>query len=100
MPRYDYECEVCGNRFEARHGFDDPMPLCPNGHAEVHRLIMTVPRVMQGMLADAGAGGKATKEQLQNKWVEETPKLRQKLVEKLGEDTVNRNAPNLNHKYE
>ena len=31
---------------------------------------------------------------------EETPKLREKLVSKLGEETVAKNAPTLGHKYE
>jgi putative FmdB family regulatory protein len=100
MPAYDYHCKVCDVQFEARHGFNDPMPPCPNGHEEVERLITTAPRVMQGVLADAGMGGKASKEQLRAKWAEETPKLRENLVKKLGEDVVNRNAPSLNHSYD
>lgn len=100
MPRYDYRCKVCEEQFEARHGFNDPAPSCPKGHAEVERLITTAPRVMQGMLADAGSGGKASKEQLRDKWAEETPKLREKLVSKLGEEKVNKLAPTLNNSYD
>jgi len=37
---------------------------------------------------------------LQAKWAEETPRLREKLVSKLGEETVNKYAPSLNKKYE
>lgn len=96
MPLYDYKCPQCENQFEARHGFNDPAPPCPVcGHAEVQRLILTAPRVAQGMLANPGDGRSASKEQLQDKWAEETPKLRKKLVDKLGEDTVRKYAPTL-----
>jgi hypothetical protein len=56
--------------------------------------------VLQGINASVSDTGTATKEQLQAKWAEETPKLRKKLVDKLGEDVVNRNAPTLNHTYD
>ncbi len=52
------------------------------------------------MLTLAGDSQSASKEQLEAKWAEETPKLRKKLVDKLGEDVVNRNAPTLNKKYD
>ncbi|RMF78608.1 MAG: zinc ribbon domain-containing protein [Chloroflexi bacterium] len=100
MPRYDYECDECGEIFEARHGFDDPAPPCPNGHSEVHKRITSVPRLLGGIMTDAGHGGTATKEELRSKWAEETPKLRKKLVDKLGEEAVNKYAPSLNHKYD
>jgi putative FmdB family regulatory protein len=29
MPLYDYECESCGESFEARAGVDVPAPPCP-----------------------------------------------------------------------
>jgi len=100
MPLYDYRCESCGKTFEARHGFSDPAPVCPHcGQAQVHRMILSAPTHARGMLTLAGDSSRASKEQLQDKWAEETPKLRKKLVDKLGEDVVNRNAPSLNHKY-
>jgi putative FmdB family regulatory protein len=99
MPLYDYRCPNCDHIFEARHGFNDPAPTCPNcGEASPQRVILTTPLVAKGM--EASAGKNATKEQLRDKWAEETPKLREKLVKKLGEDTVNRNLPNLNTKYD
>ncbi|MBZ0289115.1 MAG: hypothetical protein K8I30_15960, partial [Anaerolineae bacterium] len=71
------------------HGFNDSAPACPNcGHVEVQRVILTAPRVAQGMLAHPGDGRTASREQLQDKWAEETPKLRKKLADKLGEDAV------------
>jgi len=101
MPLYDYRCDPCGQPFEARHGFHDPMPTCPAcGSASVHREIRRAPRQLLGMAAAAGDSRGASKEQLRAKWAEETPKLREKLVSKLGEDFVNRNAPSLNTRYE
>jgi putative FmdB family regulatory protein len=101
MPIYDYRCESCGEAFSAKHGFDDPIPVCPAcGQAQVKRIITSAPAIARGVLTLAGDSRRATKEQLQDKWAEETPKLRKKLVDKLGEDTVNRNAPTLNKTYE
>jgi putative FmdB family regulatory protein len=101
MPLYDYRCESCGQPFQVRHGFDDPTPVCPLcGAAEVKRIITTAPAVARGVLTLAGDSRSATKEQLKDKWAEETPKLRKKLVDKLGEDVVNRNAPTLNATYD
>lgn len=97
MPLYDYKCLACDHHFEARHGFNDAAPPCPEcGHVEVQRLIVTAPTVTKGINAHPGDGRRASKEQLQDKWAEETPKLRRKLVDRLGEDTVNKYAPTLN----
>jgi putative FmdB family regulatory protein len=98
MPLYDYRCTECSHTFEAKHSFNDPAPACPACGSAVQRIITTVPRVAKGMAADLGKN--ATKEQIADKWAEETPKLREKLVSKLGEETVARNAPTLSHKYE
>lgn len=101
MPLYDYRCETCEKQFAVKHGFDDPIPSCPAcGANAAKRLILKAPSVAQGMLADAGDGRRSSKEQLQNKWAEETPKLRKRLVDKLGEETVNKYAPTLNNTYE
>jgi putative FmdB family regulatory protein len=101
MPLYDYKCPNCDARFEARHGFDDPSPACPSCDFEaVQRVILQAPRVAQGMNASVSDTGTATKEQLQAKWAEESPKLHKKLSDKLGEDFVNRNAPSLNQSYD
>ncbi len=99
MPLYDYRC-TNGHSFEARHGFDAPLPVCPECGAEAERIITRVAGMQKGMLADAGSGGKASKEQLQAKWAEETPKLREQLTRKLGEETVNKYASTLNTKYD
>jgi putative FmdB family regulatory protein len=100
MPVYDYKCPECGHRFEARHGFNDTVPPCPAcSFAEAQRVITSAPTVAGGVLTHAGDGHRASKEQLRDKWSEETPRLRKKLVDKLGEDTVRKNAPSLFMKH-
>lgn len=99
MPLYDYKCPECEHRFEARHSFSADAPPCPDcGHVEAKRVITTAPSHARGMLTHAGDGHRASKEQLQDKWREETPKLRKKMVDKLGPDAV-KNLPTLNHDY-
>lgn len=101
MPRYDYRCPECGSVFEARHGFDAPTPACIHcGYSEPKRLITTAPRMHAGLEANAGDSRGASKEQLRDKWAAETPKLRDKLVSKFGEEYVSRNAPSLNSSYD
>ncbi len=99
MPLYDYKCPACDNRFEARHSFSESAPPCPKcGHAEPKRVITTAPTHARGALTHAGDGYRASKEQLQDKWREETPKLRKQLRDKLGDEAVN-NIPTLNYDY-
>jgi putative FmdB family regulatory protein len=39
MPIYEYVCEICGQHFDRRQGFDDPDPeTCPAGHHKLRRL--------------------------------------------------------------
>ncbi|MCB9456625.1 MAG: zinc ribbon domain-containing protein [Anaerolineaceae bacterium] len=101
MPLYDYRCEDCDHEFVARHGFEEAPPPCPNCQsAALKRLIKRAPAQAKGVLTLAGDSSGATKEELRSKWAEETPKLRKKLVDKLGEDFVSRNAPTLNKSFE
>lgn len=93
MPRYDYRCLTCEMTFEAQHGFDDPAPVCPKCGGAVKRVIRSAAPMLRGMLASVSKY--ATKEELRAKWAEETPKLRKKLIDKLGEKTVLENAPTL-----
>ncbi|HRF98694.1 MAG TPA: hypothetical protein PLZ51_25975, partial [Aggregatilineales bacterium] len=65
------------------------------GHVPVTRVITKAPVVAGGIMTHAGDARASSKEQLQNKWAEETPKLRKQLVNKLGEETVRKNAPSL-----
>lgn len=101
MPAYDYKCPHCDHRFVARHGFHDNPPPCPNcGYAQVTPIITQAPTIAGGIMTPAGTSRSSTKEQLRAKWAEETPKLRKKLVDKLGEETVRKNAPTLFNNYD
>lgn len=96
MPLYDYQCDACGNIWEARHGFDADAPACPACASEhTHRVITQAPTVARGALTPAGTSRRQSKEQLKDKWQEETPKLRKQLERKLGKDMVKKNAPHL-----
>jgi putative FmdB family regulatory protein len=100
MPIYDYRCDECGYEFQDVHGFDADQPDCPECESEdVKRVINSAPTIAGGMTTPAGDGKKATKEQLQSKWQEETPKLRKKLRDKLGDDAVD-SLHTLNHDYD
>ncbi|NLF00604.1 MAG: FmdB family transcriptional regulator [Anaerolineales bacterium] len=49
MPLYEYECDVCGVRFERmQHVTDEPIELCPECSGHVHRLIHPVGIVFKG----------------------------------------------------
>jgi putative FmdB family regulatory protein len=49
MPLYEYECKVCGVRFERRqHITDNPVKACPECGGEVHRLIHPVGIIFKG----------------------------------------------------
>jgi putative FmdB family regulatory protein len=40
MPLYDFACARCTHRFEARTGFDEPAPPCPEcGKSDSQRVI-------------------------------------------------------------
>ncbi len=96
MPLYDYQCDDCAHAYEARHSMTADAPPCPNcGSENVGRRITTAPTVARGILAPAGTSKFQSKEALRDKWAEETPKLRKKLEDKLGTDTVRKNAPTL-----
>lgn len=49
MPIYEYECLICGTKFEKRQSFSDkPQADCPHGHAETRRLIAAPAIVFKG----------------------------------------------------
>ena len=49
MPVYTYECENCGQRFDARQSFSDaPLSVCPNCGGKVRRVIQPVGVVFKG----------------------------------------------------
>lgn len=96
MPYYDFRCQSCGYAFESFSAYSDEMPECPQCEShDVERLITSAPVFARGMLTHAGDTKRATKEQLNDKWAEETPKLRKKLRDKLGDEAV-KQIPTLN----
>lgn len=100
MPSYDYRCTACGYEFTEEHRIGASAPECPDCESEdVKRVINSAPSIAQGLRAHAGDGKRATKEQLRQKWAEESPKLRKQLRDKLGEDAV-KDIPSLNRSYE
>ncbi len=49
MPVYTYECEDCGERFEARQSFnDEPLTVCPTCEGKLYRVIQPVGIVFKG----------------------------------------------------
>ncbi|MDQ7035550.1 MAG: hypothetical protein Q9P01_12145 [Anaerolineae bacterium] len=74
--------------------------IVPNVRSEeVQRLITSAPTHAKGMLTPAGTSRRSSKEELRAKWREETPKLRKKLRDKLGEQYV-KDIPSLNANFD
>jgi putative FmdB family regulatory protein len=49
MPIYTYECENCGERFEAKQSFsDEPLAVCPTCEGKLYRVIQPVGIVFKG----------------------------------------------------
>ena len=49
MPVYTYECEHCGQRFDAKQSFTDvSLTVCPNCGGKIHRVIQPVGVVFKG----------------------------------------------------
>ncbi len=49
MPRYDYECQDCGNTFELKQSFDSaPVGTCPQCSGTSKRKFHAVPIIYKG----------------------------------------------------
>jgi putative FmdB family regulatory protein len=49
MPRYEYECDACGIRFERiQHFRDEPLKDCPECGFSVHRVLQPVGIIFKG----------------------------------------------------
>lgn len=49
MPRYEYECDACGIRFERMQHFrDEPLKDCPECGCSVHRVLQPVGIIFKG----------------------------------------------------
>ena len=68
MPTYEYLCRQCGNRFEAwQHMSDDPLKVCPECGAEIHRVLYPAGIVFKGSgfyKTEYGSGSKGEKSSL------------------------------------
>ncbi|MEL6527541.1 MAG: zinc ribbon domain-containing protein [Chloroflexota bacterium] len=90
MPMYDYRCKACGYEFTETHSINESAFDCPECESEdLQRLITSAPTFARGILTHAGDGYRASKEELQAKWREETPKLQKKIRDKLGPEAAN-----------
>ncbi len=61
MPVHEYECDVCGKRFDLRRHFGDPQPnTCPDGHQGIHRVFAPPTIIFKGSgfyVTDNGRNG-------------------------------------------
>ena len=49
MPIYEYQCDACGHRFEARQKFSDaPLSACPECRGAVRKLISQAGFALKG----------------------------------------------------
>ena len=48
MPLYEYECTICGTRFESMHQTGASAPACPIGHEAVRRCFCPPAIVFRG----------------------------------------------------
>ena len=49
MPTYEYACRTCGHHFEAwQHMSDEPLKVCPECGAEIHRVLYPAGIVFKG----------------------------------------------------
>lgn len=49
MPTYDYACDKCGHKFEARQSFsDNPLESCPECTGPIHRVIHPTGVIFKG----------------------------------------------------
>ena len=49
MPVYEYECQLCGHRFERlQHFSDEPLKVCPDCGGPLQRVIQPVGIVFKG----------------------------------------------------
>jgi putative FmdB family regulatory protein len=64
MPVFEYECDVCGKRFELRRHYGDPHPsTCPDGHESVHRVFAPPTIIFKGSgfyVTDNGRNGRVS----------------------------------------
>jgi putative FmdB family regulatory protein len=71
MPVYEYECDVCGMRFELHRHFGDPPPTrCPAGHEGLHRVFAPPTIIFKGSgfyATDHGRNGRESQRKSKDK---------------------------------
>lgn len=61
MPTYEYECKICGHRFEAFQGMSDkPIEKCPKCSSPVKRLISGGAGIIFSARGGSAYGGKGS----------------------------------------
>jgi len=49
MPVYEYECDICGKRFDLHRRYGDSHPtICPDGHESIHRVFAPPTIIFRG----------------------------------------------------
>jgi len=49
LPTYEYECNLCGFRFDRKQRFDEePVSLCPKCQGKARRVLHSVPVLFKG----------------------------------------------------
>lgn len=86
MPVYEYECNVCGRRFNLRRHFGDTHPItCPEGHKDAHRVFAPPTIIFKGSgfyVTDNGRNGRSGRSTSQEKKTSESEKQKAETGEK------------------
>ena len=85
MPIYEYECAICGTRFERLQRFSDAPPAhCPQGHNRMHKVLSPPLIIFKGSgfyctdnCTDNGSrqGGNGSRSKSEEKWESASEKL-------------------------
>jgi putative FmdB family regulatory protein len=88
MPVYEYECDVCGERFELHRHFGEPHTTpCPNGHESVHRVFSPPSIIFKGSgfyVTDHRRNGRASQSRSREKESAEPETQKTKTKDKEG----------------
>ena len=88
MPVYEYECDVCGERFEIHQHFGEPhWTACPNGHESVHRVFSPPSIIFKGSgfyVTDHGRNGRASQSRSREKEAVKPETRESKVEDKKG----------------
>jgi putative FmdB family regulatory protein len=92
MPVYEYECDVCGTRFDLRRHFGNPHPtVCPAGHEGVHRVFAPPTIIFKGSgfyVTDNGRNGLTSRSSSQDQVSPSKPKEQESKTETTAGEKV------------